>query len=132
MSPQEGTSALAWLSRGREARRTAHEVIEAVGLGHRLTHRPNELSGGERQRAAIARAMVCRPRLLLADEPTGNLDSATTEEILALLTQLNQQGKTIIMVTHEADVGNRTKRIVRLRDGQVESDTVSTPNVAVE
>jgi putative ABC transport system ATP-binding protein len=103
-------------------RRRSHEVAEMVGLGDRLKHRPTQLSGGQQQRVAIARSLVNDPYFILADEPTGNLDSVTAEDILQLLGQLNQNGKTIIVVTHEPDVGNRTKRIVRLRDGHICSD----------
>jgi putative ABC transport system ATP-binding protein len=87
-----------------------------------MRHRPNQLSGGQKQRVAIARALVNRPAILLADEPTGNLDSATTEEILGLFAQLHRDGQTIIMVTHEADVARHSKRIVRMKDGRVLSD----------
>jgi putative ABC transport system ATP-binding protein len=103
-------------------RRRCQELAEMVGLAERLRHRPTQLSGGQQQRVAIARSLVNDPIFLLADEPTGNLDSATTDDILNLLQSLNQQGKTIIMVTHEPDVGQRTKRIVRLKDGQIASD----------
>jgi putative ABC transport system ATP-binding protein len=103
-------------------RRRARELAEMVGLGGRLKHRPMQLSGGQQQRVAIARSLVNDPVFLLADEPTGNLDSHTTEEILALLERLNDSGKTIIMVTHEPDVAERAKRIVRLRDGVVQFD----------
>jgi putative ABC transport system ATP-binding protein len=104
------------------ARQRSRQLAEMVGLADRLAHRPAQLSGGQQQRVAIARSLINDPYFILADEPTGNLDSATTEEILDLLEDLNQQGKTIVMVTHEPDVGQRTKRIVRLKDGQLDSD----------
>jgi putative ABC transport system ATP-binding protein len=107
-----------WLGARRRARRT----LERVGLGDRMKHKPNQLSGGQRQRVAIARALVNEPSILLADEPTGNLDSTTTEEIIALFKQLHAEGQTIIIVTHEEDVAAHAERIVRLRDGHVLSD----------
>ena len=103
-------------------RRRSTELADMVGLGDRLKHRPTQLSGGQQQRVAIARSLVNDPYFILADEPTGNLDSATTEEILGLLKNLNGRGKTIIMVTHEADIGNQSKRIIRLKDGMIQSD----------
>lgn len=107
-----------WWSR----RRRAESVLERVGLGDRIKHKPNQLSGGEKQRVAIARALVCNPSILLADEPTGNLDSKTSREILALFDKLHQEGQTIIMVTHESDVACHAKRVVRMLDGRVISD----------
>jgi lipoprotein-releasing system ATP-binding protein len=110
-----------WFGQGRALRRRAEELMERVGLGHRLHHRPRELSGGEMQRAAIARALVNRPRLLLADEPTGNLDAAHGTQIVRLLRDLNRQdGLTIIMVTHNLDLVSETDRVVRLSAGLVE------------
>jgi putative ABC transport system ATP-binding protein len=100
----------------------AKEALVSVGLGDRLHHKPNELSGGQRQRVAIARALVTRPSIILADEPTGNLDSKTGVEIMALFEQLYAQGNTLIVVTHEEDIAQHSRRIVRLRDGLVESD----------
>src|SRR5205823_774892 len=100
----------------------AQKALETVGLADRMTHRPNQLSGGQKQRVAIARALVANPSILLADEPTGNLDSTTTDEILGLFAELHRQGQTIIMVTHEADVARHAKRIVRMKDGRVLSD----------
>jgi putative ABC transport system ATP-binding protein len=105
-----------------ERRERAKQVLTMVGLGDRMHHRPNELSGGQRQRVAIARALVNGPSLVLADEPTGNLDSKTGLEILALLDEIHAQGNTVILVTHEEDVAARANRVVRLRDGKIESD----------
>ncbi len=111
----------------RERRRRAIEALEAVGLGHRLTHRPAQLSGGEQQRVAIARALVGDPRLLLADEPTGNLDTVNGAEVMGILERLNaEQGVAVVLVTHDADIAARARRQVRMRDGLIESDTLST------
>jgi putative ABC transport system ATP-binding protein len=106
----------------KERRSRAKEALERVGLEHRMTHRPNELSGGQRQRVAIARALVAEPSLLLADEPTGNLDSATGEEIIRLFDELHQAGHTLVLVTHEPKLAARCPRAVRLSDGQVVAD----------
>jgi putative ABC transport system ATP-binding protein len=105
-----------------ERRKIALEHLTGVGLADRIHHKPNELSGGQRQRVAVARAMVNRPSILLADEPTGNLDSKTGAEILVLFNQLSRQGNTIIVVTHEEDVARHARRILRIRDGLVASD----------
>ena len=110
---------------GRESRKRCHELAAMVGLGDRLNHRPTQLSGGQQQRVAIARSLVNDPYFILADEPTGNLDSATAEEIMRLFENLNNLGKTIIMVTHENDVSAHAKRVVRLRDGLMQSDTLN-------
>lgn len=115
-----------------ESRERCRELAEMVGLGDRLRHRPMQLSGGQQQRAGIARSLINDPYFILADEPTGNLDSVTTEEILSLFDRLNADGKTIIIVTHEEDVAARARRIVRLRDGMVQSDERREAAVSVQ
>jgi len=106
----------------KERRDRAREMLDLVGLGERMHHKPNQLSGGQRQRVAIARALVNRPSIVLADEPTGNLDSKTGEEILRLLREIHARGNTVIVVTHEEEIAARSDRVVRLRDGRIESD----------
>jgi putative ABC transport system ATP-binding protein len=106
----------------KERTERATEVLNMVGLGDRMDHRPNELSGGQRQRVAVARALVNKPSIILADEPTGNLDTKTSYEIMALFNDIHQRGNTIILVTHEEDIAQHAHRIVRLRDGVVETD----------
>jgi putative ABC transport system ATP-binding protein len=105
----------------------AEKTLTDVGLEDRMTHRPNELSGGQRQRVAIARALVNNPAILLADEPTGNLDSVISEEIMRLFSEIHKKGNTLIMVTHEADIAKHAHRIIHLKDGEVESDEIN-PN----
>ncbi len=113
-----------------DGRRRALELAERVGLSERLHHKPMELSGGQQQRVGIARALVNDPLVLLADEPTGNLDSRSGAEILELFDELHRQGKTIIMVTHDPEIGRRAERVVRLKDGQIESDQRNVPRPA--
>jgi lipoprotein-releasing system ATP-binding protein len=117
-----GKSVLGWFSQRRTIRKRAEELLDELGLGDRMKHRPNELSGGERQRVAIARALVNGPRLLLADEPTGNLDSRTGETIMSLLQRYNREhGQTILMVTHDRDLAGQVTRCLELEDGRLEA-----------
>ncbi|GHT11903.1 ABC transporter ATP-binding protein [Planctomycetales bacterium] len=116
----------------RKSRQRCRELAALVGLQDRLHHRPTQLSGGQQQRVAIARSLVNNPFFILADEPTGNLDSATTEEILQLFDRLNSEGRTIILVTHEDAVGGRAKRIIRLKDGNVISETFKNDESMVQ
>nr|WP_276514884.1 ABC transporter ATP-binding protein [Nocardia transvalensis] len=112
-------------TRAAEARRRAAAMLDRVGLGHRLNFRPNELSGGEQQRVTIARALVARPAIVWADEPTGNLDSTMAEQVMDLMFELNRaEGQTILLVTHDASIGARVQRLVTMRDGRIVSDTV--------
>jgi len=106
----------------------ARQTLENVGLGHRVDHRPNELSGGQRQRVAVARALVNNPSIILADEPTGNLDTKTSIEIMGLIEDIHDKGNTIILVTHEEDIAMHAHRIVRMRDGLIEND-YANPNI---
>lgn len=106
----------------------ASQLLQQVGLGERLMHKPAELSGGQRQRVAIARALMNEPALLLADEPTGNLDSSTTADIMQLLAQLNAQGQTLVLVTHEPDIAQRAARRLLLKDGRLLADSINSPN----
>ena len=110
----------------------ARKVLEAVGLGDRVSHKPNELSGGQRQRVAVARALVNDPAIILADEPTGNLDTKTSYEIMSLFEEIHKAGNTVILVTHEQDIAMHAHRIIRLRDGLVESDIANEPTALVK
>ncbi|MBN1984993.1 MAG: ABC transporter ATP-binding protein [Prolixibacteraceae bacterium] len=111
--------------RKAERKKRAEQILDDVGLEDRMAHRPNELSGGQRQRVAIARALVNKPSLLLADEPTGNLDSKISEEIMKLFAEIHRKGNTLVMVTHEEDIAKHAHRIVKLKDGEIESDTMN-------
>ena len=109
-----------------ERKKRAEEVLEQVGLADRMDHRPNQLSGGQRQRVAVARALVNKPSIILADEPTGNLDTKTSLEIMKLVKDIHTSGNTIILVTHEEEIAEQAERVIRLRDGMVESDTMAS------
>jgi putative ABC transport system ATP-binding protein len=117
-----------------ERRRRAVAALEAVGMGARLDHLPSELSGGQQQRVAVARAIVTNPSLILADEPTGNLDSRSTDDVLRIFEELNAEGRTVVLITHEDDVAARARRIIRLADGRIQSDerraAATTPEAA--
>ena len=117
----------AGLGRATRARRAA-EMLDAVGLGDRMHHKPNELSGGQRQRVAVARALINNPSIILADEPTGNLDTKTSIEIMALFDEIHAKGNTVILVTHEPDIAEYAHRVVRMRDGEIESDERQVPS----
>lgn len=124
---------LVYAGMGKSGRRDrAREVLTNVGLGDRIDHKPNELSGGQRQRVAVARALVNRPSIILADEPTGNLDTKTSAEIMGIFEQIHALGNTIILVTHEPDIAEHAHRIVRLRDGLVEKDEINDRVVTVD
>ena len=110
-----------------ERRRRALAALSLVGLSDRIDHRPNELSGGQQQRVAVARALVTAPAMLLADEPTGNLDSHSTEDVLAIIDRLNASGRTVVLITHEDEVARHAKRVIRLVDGQVVADVRQAP-----
>jgi len=114
----------------RERHQRSREALDRVGLGERIHHHPNQMSGGQQQRVAVARALVTRPRLMVADEPTGNLDSRTSVEIMALFQELGRSGITLLLVTHEPDIAAYASRVVVMRDGRVQSDRTQTPQVA--
>jgi putative ABC transport system ATP-binding protein len=113
--------------RAKERRARAVAALEAVGLGARLGHLPSEMSGGQQQRVAVARAIVTNPSMILADEPTGNLDSAAAEDVMAIFSRLNAEGRTVVLITHEADIAEFAKRVIRLRDGEIVEDRRQAP-----
>jgi putative ABC transport system ATP-binding protein len=122
---------LAYAGLGRaERRRRAVEALRAVGMGDRMDHHPSELSGGQQQRVAVARAIVCNPSLILADEPTGNLDSHSTGDVLQILDDLNDEGRTVVVITHEPEVADRARRVVRLGDGRILEDRMTAQAAA--
>lgn len=112
----------------QKRRRIAVQALKKVGLGARLKHRPNELSGGQQQRVAVARAIAAQPPIILADEPTGNLDSRSTVEIMDILKELHKSGRTVIIITHDDDIARQVNRVIRIMDGRVESDEIQNPN----
>jgi macrolide transport system ATP-binding/permease protein len=122
MSAAQNVALPLFYSEGKLATERAHEMLDAVSLGSRREHKPNELSGGQQQRVAIARSMINKPLMVLADEPTGNLDSKSEKEIMAILREMNEQGITVIMVTHEDEIGQQARRLIRMRDGEIQSD----------
>jgi putative ABC transport system ATP-binding protein len=113
--------------RAKERRARAIAALEAVGLGERLDHLPSEMSGGQQQRVAVARAIVTNPSMILADEPTGNLDSAAAEDVMHIFSRLNAEGRTVVLITHEADIAEFAKRVIRLRDGEITEDRRQAP-----
>lgn len=121
LSPMVSTGTIGWLMKSGQARKTALKLLDEMGLSARIEHRPFQLSGGERQRVAIARALINNPDVILADEPTGNLDSETGNDILNVLEKLNRAGQTIVMVTHDDRIAQRASRIIRLTDGKISS-----------
>lgn len=116
----------------KERRKLATEALEMVGLSHRIHHKPSEMSGGQQQRVAIARAIAAKPPVILADEPTGNLDSASSKEILNILKNLHKDGRTVILITHDDGIAARAKRVVRIMDGKIESDRINSEYEKVE
>lgn len=116
----------------KQRREKAAQILDSVGLGSRMHHKPNEMSGGQRQRVAVARALVNDPSIILADEPTGNLDTKTSIEIMSLFNEIHANGNTVILVTHEPDIAEYAHRIIRMRDGEIESDKKQTPSIGLK